>query len=89
MDPISKNDQRLTIIDKKSLSLNGVISVLGFDECFVSLETNLGKIVVEGANMRIESLSKESSEIYVVGDIYGVYYAEEKEKGRKHGRIFK
>lgn len=89
MDPINKNDQRLTVIGKNALKLNGVLSVLGFDESFVSLDTTLGRIVIEGANMRIESLSKESAEIYVVGDISGVYYTEAKEKGRRLGRIFK
>lgn len=70
----------LTIKDKNRLSCNGVINILGFDPSYISVETDGGRIVIEGENLKIESLEKDSGRMYIVGKITGVYYSEEKAK---------
>lgn len=80
---------KLTVENKRSVTLNGVESVLGFDESYVSLESSYGRIIIEGEGMKIESLSKENGEIYIVGNISAVYFADEKEKSGMLKRLFK
>lgn len=66
--------QELYIKDRKILTLNGVIDVEEFGDSFVTLNTDRGIIFVEGRDMKIENLSKETASIIVTGNIDGVYY---------------
>ncbi len=79
----------LTVNDRKSVSLNGVNNVLGFDEGYVTLDTALGRVGIEGNDLKIESLSKENGVIFISGNISGVYYSEPKEGGGIFKRMFK
>ena len=58
------------IKDRKSISLDGVESIDGFDETYISLSTNLGKMIIEGKTLKVENLSKESGNIYITGHIH-------------------
>ena len=79
----------LTVKDRKSVSMNGVHNVVGFDTGYVCLDTELGRVNIEGADLKIESLTKENGEIYITGNIKGVYFCEPREEGGFFKRIFK
>ena len=79
----------LCIRERSNVTIDGVENVLGFDESYVSLMTVVGRIVVEGRELKIESLSKENGEISVIGKIDGVFYTEEKGAKGVLARIFK
>ena len=74
--------QELIVRDKKELTLNGVINVLDFSELEMTIETALSIVVVEGEEMKIESLSKDDGVIHVNGRIEGFYYKRQREKKR-------
>lgn len=79
-----QGNQRITISDRKSVEVDNVSSVRAFDEDGVLLETPLGKISVEGRELKIENFEKASGKILITGNIIGVFYLEkaEKKKGR-------
>ena len=79
----------IIIKESASVSVDGVENVIGFDESYVSLATAVGKIIVEGREMKIECLSKESGETLISGKISGVFYAEEKSPKNFLAKIFK
>ena len=80
----------MTVTDRHTLTLNGVKNVESFDEEFVSLATEGGRVSIEGNELKIESLSKDGGNILIVGRISGVYYSDEAPKGRGFlGRMFK
>ena len=85
METNKKNNKTVTIENYKKVALNGVNHILGFDERCIILSTELGKIIVEGKNMKIESLTKESGEVQISGEFRGLYFSEEK----KTKRMFK
>ncbi len=70
----------LTVVDRKTLTLDGVSSVVGFDSDYVCLSTYLGKLTVEGEELKIDSLTKETGTVVIIGKINGLYYSEEKPK---------
>ncbi len=72
--------QELIIKDKKTLSLNAVVNILDFSELEMTIETQLGTVVIEGEDMKIESLSKDEGTVCVVGRIEGFYYKKQREK---------
>ncbi len=69
----------VSIVDREMLKMNGVKNVLGFDEGFVALETELGEVSIEGEGMKIETLS-EGGEISVKGRIDSVSFSAIKHK---------
>ena len=79
----------LCLKDRHSLSITGVTNILGFDPDCVILETSLGRLTVEGEELKIESLDKSTGEITVRGRISGLYYSEEKPKKGVFKDLFK
>ena len=79
-----QGNQRISVIDRKSVEIDNVLSVRAFDEDGVLLETPLGKISVEGSELKIENFEKASTKILISGNIIGVFYLEktQKKKGR-------
>ena len=43
----------LEITNRESAQVSGVISVSGFGEDYVAIETTLGRLIIEGEGMRI------------------------------------
>ena len=75
---------RVVLENRDCITLEGALGVLSFDEGFVSVETTLGEVCVEGEKMKIESLAKEESKIVIKGKINSFYYNERRQKrGRR------
>ena len=66
--------QELIVNDRRSLTLNGVISIAEFGNDCLTLQTCGGEVTVEGEDLKIESLTKEDGSILVQGKISGVFY---------------
>ena len=84
--------QNLVLENREKLSISGVLDVLSFDDRVVIVETELGLLNVKGANLRINKLSIDTSEVVVEGDIFNLSYSEkstEKKNGSLIGKIFK
>ena len=79
----------LIIKEKSNVKIDGVENVLSFDESYVSLMTVSGKIIIEGENLKIESLTKDNGEILICGKISGALYEEQKAAKGVLSRIFK
>ena len=54
----------LNVKERNRLVLNGVSNIESFDEGYITLEINEGRISVEGSGMKIESLSRDDGEIH-------------------------
>ena len=68
----------LTVKERNRITLNGVVNVESFDNDYVTIQINDGKVFIEGQGLRIESLSQDSGEIQISGKINGVFYSKEK-----------
>ena len=79
----------LTVKNRERLTVDGVDNVEGFDEGCVTLSTALGRVIIEGEGLKIESLTKEKGEILITGRISGVFYTEEKQTRGVFSRLFK
>lgn len=78
----------LSVRDRNKITLNGVTNVSSFDEEYVTLETSDGRICIEGAGLKIESLSREGGEIEITGRIDGVFYSKAKKVKSTLGKLF-
>lgn len=60
--------------DRKRIVLTGVKDILSFDEETVSLLTVMGKAIIRGRDIRIESFGTESSDMVIEGSFDAVVY---------------
>lgn len=74
--------QVLTVTNRTNLCMNGILRVLGFDDDYVLLESEEGRITVEGSGLVIESLTKETGEIEICGKIFSVAFSDNKRERR-------
>ena len=85
------NDRKQTLIleDRKRLVIDGVLNVESFNDDYLELSSNLGRIEIEGSELKIEELRQETGKILISGEISGVFYKENKTIKRPLSRIFK
>ncbi len=76
----------LSLKNRERVTLDGVLSVTGFDEGAVMLETALGPLSIEGEGLRVTKLLLEAGEVAVEGKISAMIYGE---GGRPKGRLFR
>ena len=72
---------KLTLNERRSLTMTGVTEVLRFDDTAVALRTGLGTAVIQGQELKLKTLSLEGGQMAVEGQICGIYYEEPREGG--------
>ena len=86
-----KQNQNLILENRKNLSISGITDVDSFDEKAICLYTQLGELTIQGKELHIDSMSVETGDMTVTGDIRAVLYGDKERKGRLSalGRLFK
>ena len=72
---------KLTLNERKSLTMTGVTEVVSFDETAVVLKTSLGLLTVQGQDLKLKTLSLEGGQVAVDGQIFALVYEEPREAG--------
>ena len=80
--------QKLTLVDKKKLSVNGVQEIISFDESQVVLHTCLGTLRIQGQDLHLRSLCPDGGRVEVDGVIWEMSYEELKAPGGWFSRLF-
>ena len=79
----------LSLDSRKTLKITGVTEVMSFDEQAVVLKTSMGKLTVQGANLKLKTLSLEGGQVEVNGHISVLAYEEPRPEGSFWGRLFR
>ena len=72
---------KLTLNERKNLTMTGVTEVLSFEESTVVLRTCLGLLTVRGQELKLKTLSLEGGQVAVDGPISALIYEEPREAG--------
>ena len=64
----------LQIDKRENVTVTGVIDVISFDEESVIGETEMGIIIIKGANLHVKRINLENGELVVSGEIDGLNY---------------
>ena len=67
---------RLTLEGRRKLTLTGAKEVLRFDEELAELDTALGPVVIEGAELKLKCLSLDTGTVVVEGEVRAFSYGE-------------
>ena len=83
MDASTASKQTLILKGREHLKLDRVRYVHRFDEEEVLLSGDDGRICVEGRELKVESLNKDTGELVITGKVDGIYFSD---KGTERGR---
>lgn len=72
---------RLTLNERRQLSMTGVSEVVSFDDTAVVLRTELGTLVIQGSALQLKTLSLEGGQVVVEGSISALHYEENRSAG--------
>ena len=67
---------KMTLNERKSLTLTGATEVVSFDENAVVLKTSLGNLTIHGRQLQLKNLSLEGGQVAVEGQIAALIYEE-------------
>ncbi len=76
---------------RKSLTISGVTDVDSFDERCIALYTQLGELVIKGRELHINSMSVETGDMTIDGDIWALNYGDKDKKNSATflGKLFR
>lgn len=72
---------KLTLNERKNLTMTGVTEVVSFEENAVVLRTGLGMLVVQGRDLQLKTLSLDGGQVAVDGAISALIYEEVRQRG--------
>lgn len=87
-----KNNVHNVILEgRKNLTISGVTDVDSFDERCISLYTQLGELVIKGRELHINSMSVETGDMTIDGDIWALNYGDKDKKSSATflGKLFR
>ena len=86
-----KANHNLILENRKSLTISGITDVDSFDDRAICLYTQLGELTVQGKELHIDSISVETGNMTVTGDIWAVVYGDKDRHGPLSalGRLFR
>ena len=79
---------KLTLNERKNLTLTGVTEVVSFDENAVVLTTDMGTLVIQGRDLQLKTLSTEGGQVAVEGTVAAMSYEEPRQAGGLLRRLF-
>lgn len=79
--------QKLTLDDRRQLSVTGVQDIESFDESAVVLHTSRGILLVRGQELHLRQLSVDGGQIAVEGIIDALIYEETRKEGGFWARL--
>jgi len=84
--------QNLVMENREKLSVTGVLDVTNFNTESVTLDTELGGMVIKGEDLRISKLNLENFEMVIEGKIVSCVYNDEYDSRKGwsfFGKMFK
>ena len=78
MDSQPQLPHKLTLNERRQLTMTGVTEVVSFDETAVVLHTSLGTLLIQGRDLKLKTLSLD-----------GLNYEEPRSRGGWASRLFK
>ena len=72
---------RLTLAERKKLTVTGVTEVISFEDTLVTLQTGMGLLTVQGSQLQLKNLSLEGGQVEVEGTISALSYEEPRQGG--------
>ena len=80
---------KLSLHERKKLTLTGVTQIVSFDDNAVVLHTTLGTLRIHGQQLELKLLSEESGQMEVAGAVDALIYEELRPSGGFFRRLLR
>lgn len=80
---------KLTLNERKALTMTGVTEVVSFDDTAVVLHTALGTLIVQGSGLQLKTLSLDGGQVAVDGNVSALIYEESRSERGLWQRLFR
>lgn len=77
----------INITGRKNINITGVKKIDNFDENEFLLETNMGYLLIKGANLEIIKLDTYQGDVSIKGKIDSLSYMEKSDKKQKNESV--
>lgn len=89
MDGINYGNQEVKIIDRASITLNGVNKIISFDDEEFLMETVMGDLRLLGENLELLKLDTQDGNVKIKGKINSFNYIDGKVKTKEDSIVAK
>jgi len=69
-----ENKSTLTLINRKKLSMSGILEVVSFKDIEIVLKTSLGDMIIKGEDLKMNKLDVQNGDIVIMGEISSLLY---------------
>lgn len=66
--------QNIFLENRNKLNVTGVLDVLNFDEQMITMETELGILVIKGSDLKLNKYNLDDTELMIEGEISSLLY---------------
>lgn len=86
-----KVNHSIIMENRRAMTISGVTDVDSFDEKAIVLFTQLGELTIKGRELHIDSMSIETGNMVISGDIWSAVYGDrdKKKPSTALGRLFR
>lgn len=71
----------ISIEDRKNVRISGISEVSSYDTTAVVVESDFGRLVIQGGGLHINSFDQASGNLLLEGQIEALQYLENRQKG--------
>ena len=89
MDTQPQLPHKLTLNERRQLTMTGVTEVVSFDDTAVVLHTSLGTLLIQGRDLTLKTLSLDGGQVAVDGIVTALSYEEPRQRGSWVSNLFK
>lgn len=72
---------KLTLTQRKNLTVTGVTEVVSFEEEGAVLKTSMGTLIIQGQQLKLKTLSLDGGQVDVTGTITAMHYEQPRTGG--------
>ena len=76
-----KLPHKLTLNERRELTMTGVTEVVSFEDTAVVLKTSLGTLILQGSGLKLKTLYLDGGQVAVDGTISAMVYQEPRAAG--------
>lgn len=80
---------KVIITGRNEGTITGVEEVNEFDNNEISLNTNMGRLIIKGNELHVKRLNLEKGEVDIEGSIDSIFYSSKKDNESMLKRLFK
>lgn len=87
----TKTNHSVIMENRRTMTISGITDVDSFDEKAIVLFTQLGELTIKGRELHIDTMSVETGDMVITGDIWSAVYGDRDRKKAVSalGRLFR